>query len=927
MKYSVINEELIKFIEKKNDFFVWAYSGSGDQLYFGEKFQELFIGAKGEVPDSPEEWSKYIKQEKREKFLEFFTERDKNYSAIEYDGIFSAQHTDFSRLHLKARKITGAEDLLIFGVCYEKSTQDEINEYLTYIDKIDIFLGNLKKISSYSTSNEFLASVLDIIRAICDSDFVSIMYYEKERKGFSLFKEGSVIDSSNAENFVPFHETVVSEAVEKGKPVYRPDITAWPLKYKYDDIVMSMGIRSDYFIPLISNGECIATLDVAFTEKDGLTRVIRVLIESLVPNIVRGIENSTLIESIKASEERYRTLQENIPVGVYRSTPQGQLLTANRYMFKMFGYTDEEHFLSLHADKLYAYSEDRFKFLKEIQTNGKVENFNVLLKRKDNSTFTASITSRAVINEEGDIIHIDGILEDIDQQVKAEQEAREKQKLSGILLDSLPGIALLIDRNKQILLANKNAKERGADFGRYCWQSIFDTEFVDKQLSEKSQRYGSNQLKDVHCHFCMAEEALRTMSEKKISDVKYDDKYYEIIWKPVNEDTLLLYLQDITERRRHDEESLRMEKLEALGILAGGIAHDFNNMLASLLANISLAKIRLPEENEIAKNLHEAEKAIEQARGLTTQLLAFSRGGTPIIKLERIGTILKEMSTFVLRGSNVQPVFEIEDDLWSAKVDKNQIGQVFQNVVLNALQSMPDGGKIRISARNIIKSDDGNKEKRFIEIKISDKGKGVSPEEAAKIFDPYFTTRTSGSGLGLTVSHKIIKNHDGFINFNSEKDKGSMVTIVLPASRKEADSFEQGRYDIKGGKARILLMDDDANIRKALSELLRTLGYDTVDVSEGQEAIDAYKQQNKSPEPFDIIILDLTVPGKMGGREALEKLLKIDPSVTAIATSGYSNDEVMSNHRKFGFAGVLPKPFTIEMIDRTLTEILESNKE
>ncbi len=385
--------------------------------------------------------------------------------------------------------------------------------------------------------------------------------------------------------------------------------------------------------------------------------------------------------------------------------------------------------------------------------------------------------------------------------------------------------------------------------------------------------------------------------------------------------------QDITERKKMEEELLKVQKLESVGILAGGIAHDFNNILTVILGYASLAKMRVSHEDEIFGMLSEVEKASVRAQTLTKQLLTFAKGGLPVKETASIKDIVKESSLFVLRGSKSSCEFSIAKDLWSAEVDVGQISQVISNIMINANQAMPEGGIIQVAAENLI-IDVGHilplKPGRYIRISIIDQGAGIAEKHLSKVFDPYFTTKQEGSGLGLSTTYSIIKKHDGYITVKSELGVGTTFHIYLPASEKAVPKIKKTRL-IKG-HGRILVMDDEESLRKMIGRMLKNLGYESKFAKDGAEAIQMYKAARKSGKPYDAVILDLTVPGGMGGKDTVKKLLKIDPEIKAIVSSGYSDDPVLSNFQEYGFKGMMPKPFESRLLSKVLHEVLQGGK-
>jgi PAS domain S-box-containing protein len=387
---------------------------------------------------------------------------------------------------------------------------------------------------------------------------------------------------------------------------------------------------------------------------------------------------------------------------------------------------------------------------------------------------------------------------------------------------------------------------------------------------------------------------------------------------------------DITERKKMEEELLRSKKLESVGFLSGGIAHDFNNLLTGIMGNISLAKLSARPGDKILTYLENAENLSVRSSELTKKLLTFSKGGAPIKKPVLIGDFLKETAPMPLSGSNVRCEFKMAEDLWPVEIDEGQMRQVIYNIVINACEAMPGGGTINILAENIIHGPADRpslKDGKYVKLSIKDQGAGIPPENLSKIFDPYFSTKEMGSqkgmGLGLAISHSIIKKHGGFIVAESIVGNGSTFHIYLPVSSKEFLPAKEVVKKPRLGKVRILVMDDEQVVRYISGEFLKHLGYEVELAEDGAEAVARYKKAQESQQPFDIVILDLIVPGGMGGKEVLEKLLEISPNVQAIVSSGYSNDPIFSDFKRYGFKGVIAKPFDLEGLGESVSKVIK----
>jgi len=402
-----------------------------------------------------------------------------------------------------------------------------------------------------------------------------------------------------------------------------------------------------------------------------------------------------------------------------------------------------------------------------------------------------------------------------------------------------------------------------------------------------------------------------------------------VITKPVllgGEKFLHTIWRDITDHKKMEEELTKIEKLESLGVLAGGIAHDFKNLLVGILGNISLARLNISSREEANERLAEAEKACLAARGLTHQLLTFSRSGDPMKQTVSIAEILKDSCTFCLSGSDVKCEHIFAADIWPVEIDAGQIGQVFHNLIINADQAMPDGGILKINAGNV-SIEAGNilplRPGQYVRITLEDRGIGIRKEHLLKIFDPYFTTKQKGSGLGLASAYSIVKKHGGHIDVSSELGVGTVFTVYLPASPGGLAVKETPVKKTLSGGGRVLLMDDEEIVRIASVKMLEHLGYDVVFTEDGEQAVALFRQAIAEGRPFDAVILDLTVRGGMGGRETNSRLRAIDPGVRTIVFSGYSDDPIMADYRNFGFSGFLSKPCEIEELSVVLHEVLK----
>lgn len=413
----------------------------------------------------------------------------------------------------------------------------------------------------------------------------------------------------------------------------------------------------------------------------------------------------------------------------------------------------------------------------------------------------------------------------------------------------------------------------------------------------------------------MARDGTQRLVEHSATPVRdHDDEIVAVV----------VVARDTTDAARLEAERLRAGKLASLGVLAGGIAHDFNNILTAIVGNISLAQLEDCSTTQRG-SLADAEKACVRAKALTHQLLTFSKGGAPLKKLVFLQETIREAASFALLGSNVRCDFDIAEDLWAVDADEGQISQVVNNLVLNAVQAMPLGGVIEVRAFNeAAGTGEALTERANIRVEVEDHGVGIPETHLPKIFDPYFTTKASGRGLGLATSYSIVSSHGGEIGVRSVVGRGTTMSVVLPAvvSASLRPGGGDGTAAVHHGRGHVLVMDDESAIRDVARAMLTRLGYRVDVAADGQEAIDRFLEAREAGDAFDTVIMDLTIPGGMGGKDAIKHLLALDPHVTAIVSSGYADDPVMAQYEEYGFKGVVPKPFTIAELSRLLQRLM-----
>ncbi|MEN8200531.1 MAG: ATP-binding protein, partial [Thermodesulfobacteriota bacterium] len=448
------------------------------------------------------------------------------------------------------------------------------------------------------------------------------------------------------------------------------------------------------------------------------------------------------------------------------------------------------------------------------------------------------------------------------------------------------------------------SEERFLEFGKKYYNSLVSGDHLQAEYQLRR--------KDGQSLLCL-------LSGKAIDTHSPPDLNKGVVW----------IIEDISQRKDMEEELLKVRKLESIGVLAGGIAHDFNNLLSAILGNVELAGRRIADSDEkTSALLSRARKATVRAAKLTDQLLTFSKGGEPIKAKTALPELITETADFVLHGSSVACSYQFPKQLWRVNADSGQISQVIQNIILNTKHAMPDGGTVSISCANVrptaaepqLNMEPGD----YVRISIEDNGVGIAEGIIDRIFDPYFSTKQEGSGLGLAVCHSIIKKHGGSLTVDSVPGEGTTFTIYLPAIRSKTDTPGTASGIATPAKtAHIMFMDDEKILREVAQAMLTSLEHKAILVEDGEQALNTYQRLQNTDSPVDLVIMDLTIPGAMGGREAAEKLLQLDPQAKIIVASGYSNDPVMANYREYGFDAAVTKPFDLAGLSKVIDSALQ----
>ncbi len=505
--------------------------------------------------------------------------------------------------------------------------------------------------------------------------------------------------------------------------------------------------------------------------------------------------------------------------------------------------------------------------------------------------------------------------------------AAEREQLA-VTLSSIGDGVVTVDREGKVLLLNVTAQKlTGCNSDDARGRSVAD---VLRIVDEKSRRV----LKDPVAPIIGKGDSIDFPDSYILIGKEGIERIVALSGAPIRDHEnivmgAVVVFRDVTEKRKLEEELLTVRKLESVGTLAGGIAHDFNNLLAVILGNVSFAKMLIEKNSQAYQRLLDAETATMKGKDLTYRLLTFSRGGEPLRKVTSIDRIVEDSTSLSLSGSNVKASFSFPDDLRRVEIDEGQIRQVIHNIAVNAKEAMPEGGSITVTARNMTLGAESPiplPEGDYVMISLTDSGAGISDEDLPRIFDPYFTTKEMGNvkgmGLGLAICFSIVKNHRGHIEAKSQVGSGTTIYVYLPAYREPekvvAIPTKTGKT---GGPYRILYMDDEDDLRSIVGRMLNHSGHDVSFARDGAEAIEEYRKALALKKPFDVVIMDLTVPGGMGGVEAVRRLRDEDPDIRAIVASGYADDTIMNDFRAYGFRGAIAKPYELEALLRVIETV------
>lgn len=644
--------------------------------------------------------------------------------------------------------------------------------------------------------------------------------------------------------------------------------------------------------------------------------------------MTNAIENRENL--LKSSESKFRSLVEDLYDWVWEVDENSVYTYASPTVEQMLGFTPEEILGKTPFDFMETVEAERMRkiFHKYSEHNSAFKGLINTNLHKNGSEVILETSAQAIIDEEGLLKGYRGVDRDITQRQYAEQALQDEKERLRVTLRSIGDAVITTNTEGKITFLNNMAEVLTGWVNKEAIgkpsAEVFN--IINKKTGEKCVSPVQRVFEDGgiiglanHTALIAKDGTIRSIAD---SCAPIRDRDGNVIGG-------VLVFRDVTHEKKIEEELLKVRKLEAVGVLAGGIAHDFNNILSAILGNIELVRYRIAKDDTDTNTLlSDAKKATRRASKLTAQLLTFSKGGDPVKEETSLAALVTESADFVLHGSNVVCNYKIPKDLWVVDVDSGQISQVIQNIIINAKHAMPEGGTVAIQCANVqdagretlLSVDKGD----YIRINVQDTGIGIPKEIIDKIFDPYFTTKQEGSGLGLAICHSIVNKHGGYLTVSSISGTGSTFTIYLPAipssTNKGTLKDEVAALSVK--TVRVMVMDDEEMLLKVAKSQLTLLGHEPILVADGTQAINKYREMQDLGTPVDLVIMDLTIPGGMGGKEAVEKLLQIDPEAKIIVASGYSNDPVMANFKKYGFRASVVKPFDLKELNNAISSAL-----
>lgn len=655
--------------------------------------------------------------------------------------------------------------------------------------------------------------------------------------------------------------------------------------------------------------------------------VTSALLYQLIGRFAR--RNAETIDRLAQSEARFQTIYHNVNDAlIIRNPATGEVVDVNRTMCGMFGYSRDEA-LHLRVQEISSgeppYSQEEGMERLALAAQGIPQSFEWRSRRKDGTLFWTEISMRSATIDGEDRVIV--MLRDISDRKKAEDALRQSEEILKVLMEEMPAGVGWSDHEGRIQYLNEFMKGSLRD-----WMAGDTSEVatIDDmlQFALADPAYRAKIRESWYKAIAKGRENGAPLPAIEVTVECHDGSVRHLFLNTrLVFDRILFIFTDITKWEAMQSEVLKAQKLESLGILAGGIAHDFNNILTGILGNISFAGLILDQAHPAHRQLEQAEKASLRAAELAHQLLTFAKGGEPVKKRVSLASLIQESAALVLHGSRVKAVIDVPESLHAVEADEGQMNQAFNNVVINAMQAMPEGGTLTIKGENVLLEEDnpqGVAAGNYVKLSFSDHGIGIRHDDLHRIFDPYFTTKTSGSGLGLASVHSIVRKHNGKVEVDSSVGSGTTFTFYLPSTgdstvEPEANQESAHAFEQRAGGA-VLIMDDEQAIRELAVDMLQFMGYEVHTCKTGDEAVQLYKEGDATGRPFFAAIMDLTVPAGMGGKEAAQLILAYDPDARLIVSSGYSNDPVIAHYTEYGFCAAVVKPYRAEEIQQALHE-------
>ena len=796
----------------------------------------------------------------------------------------------------------------------------------------------------------------------------AVVEMEKEKRGYLLTGENSFVEAykravTDFYTYNGYLSILVANSPAQAELLaeIRSSVEGWINKSAVPQIDAKRASKDAEVLALIGSGETLMAdirqmltnfeknelshyeLRASLATRQRILRTSALALLALVAVSLLVVSNSysfvlvrRQLSELEGAETHIRSVIDNILDGMITVDDSGVIRSMNPAAEKMFGCRDNEmigHNLTRLVPKRYESEHDSKPVVCSwTELMGRTGGSTLALGRtRKHVTFPVEMSlSEMIIDQQRVYV---AMVRDVTERKRFEQQIAAEKESLGVTLRAIGDGVITTDVNGKVIMLNSEAEKLTGWSSKegigQPLKSVFDVT-IDLAAQAKAQKSG---------YRSEAQSILLNLPENvTLTSRDGNERVIEQVASPIRDNKnevagVVLVFRDITARQRAETERRKAETLEQLGLLAGGIAHDFNNLLTAIIGNISLASVLLPPDDEMAERLDDAKNASLRARDLAQQLLTFARGGTPIKKTASIGKLIQDTVSFSLRGSHNRSEFEFGVDLSSAEIDAGQISQVIANLVVNADQAMPNGGTLHVSCENFSYSATTTPAVPdlaagdYVRIRIRDEGVGIPAKYMKRIFDPYFTTKPKGSGLGLATAYSIIKNHSGLMTVESEVHVGTTFTIYLPAALDQEMPVEAPRTFTPAmpGTGRVLVVDDEDAIRDLVEFTLTRLGYKVWQAATALAGVNIYREKFEAGERFDAVILDLTLPGGIGGKEALKKLIEIDPTVNAIVSSGYATDATMSRYQDFGFRGVIAKPYEAAELGKIVHDVIESS--